>query len=439
MFDHRSRVRAAAAVAGLALLGTSLVACSSGGGADGKLTISYLVQNDSISIATAEKFIAAFEKANPDITVKLDSQPPGSEGDNLTKTKLSTGEMSDVFSYNTGSLLQALEPDNQLVDLSDEAWVSDLNKDFVRVVSTDNGLYGAPVGTSFGGGVLYNKKVYEQLGLSVPTDWKQFMANSEQIQANAPEVTPVIQSYGDDWTAQIYVLADFANVAAQEPDWADDFTANKVKYADEPALAGFQHQQDSFDAGFFNKDYASMTLDQALTQLSTGAAAQFPMLTNQAGALYQNNPDTLDDIGFFALPADDAQYTSVTMWQPNALYIPKSTQGDKLEAAKKLVAFISSSKEGCAIQNDSGIASGPFSTSACEITGMVPPMIADLNAYVDAGKTAPALEFLSPVKGPNLPNLTIQVGSGLISAKDGASQYDEDVKKQAQQLGLEGW
>ena len=51
----------------------------------------------------------------------------------------------------------------------------------------------------------------------------------------------------------------------------------------------------------------------------------------------------------------------------------------------------------------------------------------------------PALEFLSPVKGPALEQITVEVGSGLRSAEDGAELYDQDVKKQAQQLGLEGW
>ena len=37
---------------------------------------------------------------------------------------------------------------------------------------------------------------------------------------------------------------------------------------------------------------------------------------------------------------------------------------------------------------------------------------------------------------------TLQISmksEGITSAADGAAQYDEDVKKQAQQLGLEGW
>ncbi|GAB3999032.1 hypothetical protein GCM10029992_26650 [Glycomyces albus] len=43
------------------------------------------------------------------------------------------------------------------------------------------------------------------------------------------------------------------------------------------------------------------------------------------------------------------------------------------------------------------------------------------------------------MKGPALEQITVEVGSGIRSAEDAAVLYDEDVKKQAQQLGLEGW
>ena len=42
------------------------------------------------------------------------------------------------------------------------------------------------------------------------------------------------------------------------------------------------------------------------------------------------------------------------------------------------------------------------------------------------------------VKGPALPRILVEVGSGMISAVEGAAKYDVDVKKQAQQMGLEG-
>ena len=62
-----------------------------------------------------------------------------------------------------------------------------------------------------------------------------------------------------------------------------------------------------------------------------------------------------------------------------------------------------------------------------------------ISAHIDAGKTTPALEFLSPIKGPNLEQICVAVGSGQMKAEEAAANYDEDVKKQAQQLGLPGW
>ncbi|RKR73590.1 ABC transporter substrate-binding protein [Frondihabitans australicus] len=444
MFSRRFLVRAAASVVGVTLVAGSLAACSAGGsssssGSGGKVTISFLTQNDSQSVATGKKYIAAFEKAYPNITVKMDTQPAGTQGDNLTKTKLSTGEMDDVFYYNDGSLLQALDPDKQLVDLSDQSWVKGLTKDFKQVVSTSKGLYGAPVGTSFAGGVLYNKKVYSKLGLSVPTSWAEFMSNSEKIKAQDPSVTPILQTYGDDWTAQLFVLGDFANVAKADPKWASNYTKGKEKYSNQPALAGFQHQQDTKDAGLYNKDFASVTNIQGMKLLADGNAAQYPMLTASLATVAQNEPSELNDIGFFALPADNAADTQATIWQPNAFYIPKTTTGDKLDAAKKFIAYISSSKTGCKLQQSTGVVTGPFVNSACKLSGSVPAAVTDEQKYFDSGATSSALEFLSPIKGPNLPSITVQVGSGISTAKQGAALYDQDVKKQAQQLGLPGW
>jgi raffinose/stachyose/melibiose transport system substrate-binding protein len=437
----RTRIRMTAAI-GVTALAVTLTACSGGGGGgasggDGPVEIEWLVQSGEPTPTMANAMIKAFEAENKDIKVTLQTQPGGTEGDNLMKTKLSTGEMSDVFHYNSGSLLQALNPDQTLVNLADEAWTKDLTDDFKTVVSTDNGLYGAPVGSSFAGAIVYNKPIYQELGLSVPTSWDEFMANNEAIK-KAGKAAPIAQTYGDTWTSQLFVLGDFANVLAADPDWAEQYTANKRKYADEPALAGFQHQQEAFEAGYFNEDFASATYDDGGRMVATGEAAHYPILTNVISAIQQNYPDNVDDVGVFAIPADDAANTRATIWQPNAVYIPKTTEGDKLEAAKKFVAFITS-PGGCDVQNETLVPSGPYVTSACELPESVPPLIGELQTYFDEEKTAPALEFLSPIKGPNLENITVEVGSGIRPAKEGAARYDEDVKKQAQQLGLEGW
>ena len=67
------------------------------------------------------------------------------------------------------------------------------------------------------------------------------------------------------------------------------------------------------------------------------------------------------------------------------------------------------------------------------------PAVLDIQEYIDGGNVGPALEFVSPLKGPSLEQITVEVGSGLRTAEDAAALYDEDVEKQAQQLGLPGW
>ena len=110
----RTTLAAAALVTGA----LSLSACSAGslGSSDdesGKTTISFLTNNDPNNVKIAEAVVKAFEAANDDIDVKVDTRPGGGDGDNLVKTKLSTGDMAEVFEYNSGSLFQAIAPDDE--------------------------------------------------------------------------------------------------------------------------------------------------------------------------------------------------------------------------------------------------------------------------------------------------------------------------------------
>ncbi len=435
------RALAVAAIAALAVSGCSVGAVGGDAGPSGDsaapTTISVLYGVGTPNDALFKALSAGFTKANPDIKLTFETQPTGTEGDNLTKTKLATGEMSDVFNYNSGSLFQALNPDTQLAPLTDQPWVADLSPEMKSVVSTDKGTYGTPLGTTFGGGVLYNKKVYSRLGLKVPTSWADFEANNAKIKADG-KVTPIEQTFGDTWTSQLFVLGDFANVAKQDPNWAADYTANKAKYSDQPGLQAFMNQQETHAAGYYNKDFASAKYDDGVKAIATGTAAHYPMLTNALAAIVQNYPDNVNDVGFFPLPAKDAANTQMTLWLPNALYIPKSTEGAKLEAAKKFLTWVNS-PEGCAVQDKASSVSGPYAISSCTLPSSVPTAVKDMQGYLDKKQVNPALEFVSPIKGPNLENITVEIGSGISTADKGAKAYDEDVKKQAQQLGLPGW
>jgi raffinose/stachyose/melibiose transport system substrate-binding protein len=433
MFLSASVKRSTLLVSSAALMGFALTVRSMA--ADNPVTISLLAGgNDASALKFGNDLANKFMAANPSITVTVETRPGGTDGDNLVKTRLATKTMNDIFFYNSGSLLQALNPDNQLVDQSKQPWAKRVTADFRQAVGTANGMYGAPTSSTFFGGIMYNKKVYAKLGLKVPTTWAQFISNSEKIKAAG--IIPVLVSYGDTWTSQLIVLADFANVSAQAPDWATRYTANKAKYVDAPALAGFTHTAEIFSKQLMNKDFASLTLVNALKLLATGEAAQYPMITVVIGNVAQSNPAQVNDIGYFPIPADSGT-PRATVWGAGGAYIPKTTTGDKLAAAQKFVAFLNS-PAGCDIQNTNGV-SGPYAISTCKVPANAPALVADQQKYQARKQTGLALEFLSPIKGPNLEKILVQVGSGISSAKAGAELYDQDVVQQAQQLGLPGW
>jgi raffinose/stachyose/melibiose transport system substrate-binding protein len=432
--------------AALALLGCLALTtgCSAGslGSSDdssgGKVSLSFLVDNAEQTVKTANQLAKDFSAKNPNITVKVETRPAGTDGDNIVKTRLSTGDMSDVFEYNTGSLFQAIAPQKNLVPLSDQSFVGQLDQNFATTVTSDGKVYGAPWGGFMAGAILYNKPVYSKLGLQVPKTWDAFMANNAKIKAAG--IAPVIQTYQETWTSQLFILGDFHNVAAAEPDFADKYTKNQAKYATSAAArAGFEHLQAVHDAGYLNKDFASAKLTDGLRELAQGKGAQYPILSSTLSQLLADTPGKENDIGLFPIPGNDASKNGLTVWSPAGVYIPTSTSGAKLDAAKKFTAFIAS-PDGCASQTAASTPTGPYAVKGCTLPATVPQAVKDLQTYIDTpGGSSLALEFLSPVKGPSLEQICVEVGSGIRKAPAGAALYDEDVKKQAQQLGLQGW
>ena len=92
--------------------------------------------------------------------------------------------MQDVFWYNSGSLLQALNPSQTLVDLTGDPAIAE-RRQLVPAgrdarAARCTACRSAP---PFGGGILYNKDVYSKLGLQVPKTWADFMANNDKIKA----------------------------------------------------------------------------------------------------------------------------------------------------------------------------------------------------------------------------------------------------------------
>jgi raffinose/stachyose/melibiose transport system substrate-binding protein len=306
---------------------------------------------------------------------------------------------------------------------------------FLPTVTQGDGVYGVPFGTGVGGGILYRTDIFEEHGLEVPLTWDEFAANNAALLEAG--VTPVGATYGETWTSQLFVLADYYNVAQEVPDFAERYTANEAHYADTPAaLRSFERLQEGFESDWWNEDYGSAVYADGVRMLAEGEVAQYPMLTFALSEIASLYPDAAEHVGFFAQPGESAETNGMTLWMPGGAYIANTTEHE--DVARAFLAFIGS-VEGTEVATASAAPGGPYLIKGSSLPDDALPAVLDVQAYVEAGNYGPALEFLSPLKGPSLEQITVEVGSGLRSAEDAAALYDEDVAKQAQQLGLPGW
>ena len=203
----------------------------------------------------------------------------------------------------------------------------------------------------------------------MPKTWADFEANNDKIKADG-KAAPVCATFGDTWTSQLFVLADFYNVQKADPSFAADYTANKAHYADTPAAqAGFKHLQEAFEKGWWQKDFGADKFEIGQQKLAQGKCAHYPMLTFAVGTMATNFPDNINDIGFFGQPGDDAATNGSTIWMPAATYIPKTTKN--VDAAKQFLAFISSVDGANAMT--AGVApSGPYVIKGSSLPDNVP-------------------------------------------------------------------
>ena len=393
------------------------------------ITITMLKDSDMTDDGINQVIALAKEKLG--VEIEVEQRIGGADGDNIVKTRLASGDMADLCLYNSGSLLNALNPSEYFYDLSNEDFINTYDETYKATVTIDGAVYGVPAASTQAGAMLYYKPHYEELGLEIPKTWDEFLANCEALKAAGK--TAMLGAFGDSWTAQVMFLGDHYNVQAANPNFAEEFEAGTAKYATTPE--GVQSFQKLLDVlPYYNEDYLAATYDDGCEMLINGEATHWAMLTQVLSNIYGLYDEQVNDIGVFAIPGDTPDDTGLTAWLPTSIYINKNAEN--MEAVLAF-AELYVSTEGLDAYASAVRPDGPYCIKGYELPEDAYDAVKDdMQAYFDAGKTCTALEFQTSVKGANAPAICQEVGSGQTTAAEAATAYDEDCKKQAVQLGL---
>ena len=135
-------------------------------------TLTFLIDPDTASSG----YQAVFDLCEKETGIHIETElrASGGDGDNQVKTRLASGEMTDLCGYNSGAKLNELDPESNFIDISGEEWASRLDDTFASAVSagSDSAVYGVPLTATNLGCILYNKDLYEKYDLEVPDTWK---------------------------------------------------------------------------------------------------------------------------------------------------------------------------------------------------------------------------------------------------------------------------
>ena len=263
--------------------GAALTGCSAGdiaGGDDegGDNTLTFLVDNGEDTIGGrrgARRRVRGLARRGHG---NVETRPQGAEGDNVVKTRLSTGDMTDVFMYNAGLAVPGHRPRDEPGAPGRRGRLRRLEESFLETVTAGDELYGAPFGTAQGGGIMYNRAVYDKLGLQVPKTWDEFMANNPRSRRPArrrssrPTRTPGPPSCSSSATSTTSRPPTPSGPSSTPPTRSSTPT-------NPAAIEGFEHLQEVQEAGYLNEDFASANLDDGLDQLADGDGVHYPMLS----------------------------------------------------------------------------------------------------------------------------------------------------------------
>lgn len=271
--------------------------------------------------------------------IKVDFQiSPDAQWRDLIKVKLDSGEAPDIICVDTPiALASSTHMDQYCVDLSDEEWVSRMTEAAQSAVSVD----GVDYGITFPGEkmyfYLYNKEIFEDLNLEVPTTYEEFKNVCQTILDAG--ITPIYECTTNGWH-QVLPLFETGGLWLQDdPDVYDKLNANETKLEDITHLKTIIEELDECaKAGYFGTDYLSNAWENAKEAMATGRCA---MTIGELGFRNEVEADypefTADKLGMFVMPWGDNTEIGVNP-ASNAYFINKDSK--HVEEAKQFFEFL---------------------------------------------------------------------------------------------------
>lgn len=243
---------------------------------------------DMINEVMAEKF--------PDVELEWECVDWGDAFSSQIQGRIASGEVpdliigkaQDVIPYAKAGAIEAISLDG----------IEKIDNNVLNSITYEGKIYGIPYNASYQG-VLYNKTLFEEYGVSVPSTREELVEIAEILRRSGE--TPFATHFQESWNVgNLTMQFMIGDVFQSDGQWGDKFRAGEVNFADSPLL------MESFEQNRFllEQSYSdALILDQYESdkRFAEGEAAMYMTGTWSLQAIEQY-ADNSWEYGIFPYP-----------------------------------------------------------------------------------------------------------------------------------------
>lgn len=286
---------------------------SDGGSSDGEDAGSADFAGEELSILVSagwmdnryDDTIARFEETY-DVTVDLQTIPADQYSD-ILQSKLSTDSCADIFWIQSNPFAISsviVDPEKYCIDFSDAGWKDTMPEARLSSCEYDGKLYGLQIWHNSPEYVMvYNKTLFEELKLEIPTTYDEMLKVCETIAAE--DITPWFLPGADGWQHQLAFFQIGGVYEEAEPGLYDALNDNTATFADnEKMLEVLGQFKELSDKGYFGEDWIGTDSANMANEFGDRNCAM-AMANSSYIKQIQEETGTEDEFGLFLIPLGD--------------------------------------------------------------------------------------------------------------------------------------
>ncbi|MCJ1909693.1 ABC transporter substrate-binding protein [Planococcus ruber] len=305
---------------------------SSGEDSGDKTTISFMHWRNEDK-AVFDEIIAEFEDANPDIAVEMNIYP-SDQYQATAQRMLQEGSTGDVFTSFPGAQFESLQKAGIFADLTDEEFVSKFDENLISVGQKDGKQLALPYQLVFNIPV-YNKGMFEELGLEVPKSWTEFQEMADTLLENG--ITPIAFP-GADIGPNQFMNSMMMNNALDEDVFAK-LQSGEESLTNEWWVKTLEDFQLLEQKGYIQKNALGTNADSAMAMVANEEAAMIASGSYHMASILGLNPDLqLDLLAPITVEESEAVYEGINT---ATFMLAVNSKSEKQEQAKKFIDFLS--------------------------------------------------------------------------------------------------